>query len=450
MAALPHVPPHSRIAEPRRSSSLRRLALATGLASAGLAAGGTGGALLISDVTGTDSAAGAPFAFVVAGSAAGAVLISSVTRRAGRERALAGGYLAGMIGAFVVMAGGVASSVPFVLAGSLLLGPANAAVFLSRYAGADLAAEADRGRALGYMLFVTAAGAVLAPNLLAPADTIADAFGLARYSGLYLVAALAFGLSAAMSMHRARRPATSASHVPRNPSGPVPLAVDRRRGPGSASSRIRRASAPLVVLAAANMSMVGIMAIVPVHLSHHGHHLGAVGFVISAHVLAMFGPSPLSGWLCDRLGARPVAMTGGFVLLVAGVAAALTGDATLGPTTASLVVLGLGWNLAVVAGSAMLTAGLPPRERPRLEAAGEVAMGAAAAIGAAAAGILAASRGWPVMATAGGLVGAAALAAAGAKRDEARSRLTGGGLPELAVGCQAGATKPVEPADTTH
>jgi hypothetical protein len=49
------------------------------------------------------------------------------------------------------------------LADSAALGTANAAIFLTRSA-ANLGGESGRGRALGFVFFATALGAVASPN----------------------------------------------------------------------------------------------------------------------------------------------------------------------------------------------------------------------------------------------------------------------------------------------
>ena len=67
-----------------------------------------------------------------------------------------------------------------------------------------------------------------------------------------------------------------------------------------------------------------------------------------------------------------------------------------------LALLGVGWNAGLVAGSTLLASAVPPRQRPRVEGAGELSMGIAAATATAIAG--------PVV----GLAGYAALAVAGA------------------------------------
>src|SRR4029450_9525248 len=78
-----------------------------------------------------------------------------------------------------------------------------------------------------------------------------------------------------------------------------------------AGLRAARARTSLLILGTSNLVMVGVMAVAPVHLTEHGHHhLEFVGAVISLHVAGMFAPSPISGWLADRIGPIAVAVTG--------------------------------------------------------------------------------------------------------------------------------------------
>jgi MFS family permease len=73
-------------------------------------------------------------------------------------------------------------------------------------------------------------------------------------------------------------------------------------GGGFAALRQPPARAALVVLGATNLVMVAIMAVTPLLLMAHGHHLGFVGLAVSVHVLGMFAPSVATGWLADRVG----------------------------------------------------------------------------------------------------------------------------------------------------
>lgn len=367
--------------------------MATGLASAGLAAGGTGGALLATDMAGTDAVAGLPFALVVTGSALAAVAISWLTARIGRSAALATGHLAGVVGAAVVVTGAMLEALGMVWAGSFLLGAPNAAVFLARYAGADLAPSDRRGRSAGTVLFAIAVGSVVAPNLLGPADLAARAIGLPAFTGLYLVAIGVF-LAAAAVLARDR---SGRDGVPGLVSGSAGEPAPPRR--------------PLAVLGAANLAMVGIMAVVPVHLAHAGHGLDAIGLVIGIHVAGMFAPAPLSGRLVDGLGPRRVAAAAGVLFLASGTWGALADPDSHVAAIGFLLVLGLAWNLAVVSGSLALTVTPSAALRRRAEAEGEVVMGAAAALGAMAAGAVSAVAGWPALSAAGGLIGGSMLLA---------------------------------------
>jgi MFS family permease len=367
------------------------LAAATAVGGLGLAAGGTAGALLAEDITGSDAAAGVPLGVLVAGSAAGALLIARQTSRSGRASGLILGYVLGIAGAVTVIAGAVASSFALVLAGSAALGAANAAVFLTRYAAADVGDETTRGRALGIVFVAAAVGAITSPNLLGPTGRLADAIGLPELAGLYLVAIPAFAIAALM-LSRLSRPVYDRDE------GIVPAESGATVGLGSAQSA-------LVVLGAVNFVMVAVMAIAPVHLKEEGHELGFVGLVVGIHVFGMFAPSPLSGWLVDRAGSATVVSLGALLLVAAGVSGALVDPSGHVGVTLVLGLLGLGWNAGVVGGSTMLASAVPAGERPRAEGFGEIAMGGAAAIGAVFAGLVVAAGGFPALALTGATAG---------------------------------------------
>jgi MFS family permease len=376
----------------RERTVLLVLALATAVGGTGLAAGGTAGALLGADLAGSDAAAGVPLGLLVVGSAVAAPLISYSTPRIGRALSLTLGYLAGAAGAAVVVAAAALESFALLLVGSVLVGAANSAIFLSRYAAADSVGARVRGRALGTVFFATAVGAVASPLLLGPSGDLAETLGLPRLSGLYGVAIVAFGLAALILAAGAySRVLTTGLNADATAPGDR---LDVSRQDLMAGLRATRARTALLALGATNLVMVAVMAIAPVHLTDHGHRLEFVGIVISLHVAGMFAPSPLSGWLADRFGS--IAVTGvGFALLAsAGLVGALMREESGFQASGMLVLLGLGWNLGIVGGSILLSASTTPRLRPHAEGIGEVAMGIAAGVGAPVAGILVAGGGF--------------------------------------------------------
>jgi MFS family permease len=364
-----------------RTISLARLVCASGIAAVGLAAGGVGASLLGAELSGSTANSGLPVGLVVVGTALGAFLIARLTGHLGRHRALSVGYGLGAGGALVVVFSAISSSFPIMLLGATGTGIAQAALFLSRYAAADSAPERQRGRAVGLILVSVALGAVVSPNLLGPGAELALRVGVPASSGIFLIAAGAFA-TAALLISSGR-----AAHQP------DPCATDL-----SLAQVVRGLSQPAPLLAIAslgvtNILMVTVMTVVPIDLIQHGHSLELVGLMISAHVAAMFGPSPITGWLADRFQPRRVVTIGlGLVLLAA--VCGLSGphsDPTL--LTAFLVLLGAGWNCGIVGGSTMLVRSLPATLRPQAEASGEVAMGIAAAVGAPLSGLVLAIAG---------------------------------------------------------
>jgi MFS family permease len=389
-----------------RAAALASLFVATAVGSSGLAAGGTAGALLAERLVGS-SAAGVPLGVLVAGSAISALVMSRTTPGWGRGRSLMVGYLVGAVGAVGVVGAAEAESFALLLMGSFVLGGASAAVFLTRYAAAEAGGEAARGRALGTVFFATALGAVASPNLLGASGDLAVALGLPRLSGLYVIATVAFSVAAAV-LALASHPRVPV--VGRGAALLGPASTEAvQRGELARIGRLSSARTALVLLAGANFVMVAVMAIAPLAMTTHGHHLRVVGLAVSLHVAGMFAPSPVSGWLADRAGPRVVAAIGFAALVGSGIVGALIDGDSAAETIGVLAVLGVGWNFGVVGGSTRLAASVTPALRPRAEGIGEVAMGLAAAAAAPAAGVVAAAAGFAALSLA--VAGAAAMVA---------------------------------------
>jgi MFS family permease len=159
----------------------------------------------------------------------------------------------------------------------------------------------------------------------------------------------------------------------------------------------------LTVLLLANLVMVSVMTMAPMQLKHNGNGMGMVGLVVSVHIAGMFAPSPVSAWLRDRIGSM-VAAAAAAVLLVGASSLAAVGAHSSGTLTIAMVLLGAGWNLSLISGSTLLTAGVHAGERPRREGWGEVAMGAAAAGGGVGSGAMMTAGGYQLLAGAAAAV----------------------------------------------
>jgi MFS family permease len=166
-----------------------------------------------------------------------------------------------------------------------------------------------------------------------------------------------------------------------------------------------RPSVPLAIIAlvAGQFVMVLIMTMTPLHMAAHGHDLTAVGVVISGHTFGMFGLSPISGRLSDRYGSVAVILSGLAVVALASILAAVAPPDGGVLLFLALFLLGYGWNLGYVAGSALLTHGLSLAERTRVQGLADTLIWSSAAVASLGSGFVLAYAGYAIL----GLMGAA-------------------------------------------
>jgi MFS family permease len=148
--------------------------------------------------------------------------------------------------------------------------------------------------------------------------------------------------------------------------------------------------------------MVTVMVITSLHMKTHQHALTDISLVISAHTFGMFAFSFLSGRLTDRWGRAPVILTGAGLLVLACTLAPLSPGVL--PLSASLFLLGLGWNFCYVGGSALLSDQLSPAERAKVQGANDFVIGLATAAASLVSGLIFASVGFAVIGIMGALI----------------------------------------------
>jgi MFS family permease len=257
----------------------------------------------------------------------------------------------------------------------------------ARYVAADVASPAVRARAIAAVLAAVSVGAVAGPNLVAAAAGLEHWGWFPAGTGAYVIAAVGFAV-------------TTAAWSVGLDGGVAPVPDDGVTRQLTLADRTRQRTG-IGVLSLANLVMVATMTMAPVQMRMHDESgLGLVALVVSAHIAAMFGPSALSGRLVDRYGDRVATLVSCVLLTAATGLAALSGTST-GTLFVAMVLLGLGWNVATVTGSALLTRGVPLRQRARLEGRGEIGMGVAAAMGGGLSGVVMDAGGYPALATIG-------------------------------------------------
>ncbi|MEV5912091.1 MFS transporter [Streptomyces chartreusis] len=377
------------------------LGVATGIALA---------AVLAKEVSGTESLSGLAPTATVAGTAVLSMPLAALMTARGRRPGLVLAYLIGAVGAAVTVVAARVGSFPLLLCGMAAFGAASSANLQARFAAADLAEPDRRARAISLVVWATTIGAVLGPNIAAPAGRSVTGLGIPATAGPFLWAAGIFLISALVVavLLRPDPLLTARALAPADEGSPAARSLRAGMAAVAASPRARLA---VVSVAVAHTAMVSVMSMTPVALAHHGAGIDLIGLVISGHIAGMYAFAPLMGRLSDRLGRLSgIGLCVG--LLACAVFLAGTAGGSHGQTAVGLFVLGLGWSAGLVSGSALLTDSVPQPARAAAQGLSDLVMNASAGIGGAVAGLVVAkaSYGWLNLTAACLLLPLAALA----------------------------------------
>nr|WP_199813309.1 MFS transporter [Streptomyces aureocirculatus] len=367
------------------SQILGGLGVATGIALA---------AVLAKEVSGSESLSGLVSTATVAGTALLSVPLAALMTARGRRPGLVLAYVIGAVGAAVVVVAAAVGSFPLLLVGMAGFGAASSANLQARFAAADLAEPDGRARAISNVVWATTIGAVLGPNIAAPAGRSVRGLGIPEASGPFVWAAGVFLISA-LVVAVLLRPDPLLTARALEPAAEQTAGGRSLRAGIAAVAASGRARLALATVTVAHTAMVSIMSMTPVDLGHHGASIDLIGLVISGHIAGMYAFSPVMGRLADRVGRLTVI---GLSVGLLGCAALLAGTAggNHGQTAAGLFLLGLGWSAGLVAGSALLTDSVPQAARTAAQGLSDLTMNAAAGVGGAVAGLVVAraSYGW--------------------------------------------------------
>jgi MFS family permease len=361
------------------------------------------GSIMAATITGTNTWSGLPVAVGALGAALASWPLARLMSRSGRRPGLALGYGLAVAGALLGMMGVVSRSFALMLAGMALFGIANTSNLLARYAAADVSPGAQRGRAMGLIVWGSTVGSIIGPNLMDPALRAGNLLEVSPAASAFLISVAAYALAALLVEVFLR---------------PDPLLVTRQLQGVVGAGRTAQPARPLgailgdvrvqIALAALTISqfvMIGTTSTSPVYLHDQGHHVQTIGLAVSFHLAGMYVASPLSGWLCDRFGRLVMIGTGVLVLIAAVMLAGLAPGTDRALIIAGLFLNGVGWNFAFVAGSALLTEALSTAERASVQGLADLVMGLMGALGSAAGGMILGAWGFAILNTlAAGLV----------------------------------------------
>ncbi len=313
-------------------------------------------ALLMADILGSSTWAGASTAAITIGTAFSASALAGYMARKGRRPGLVLGYLAAALGGAVAVFGSSRLALVPYLVGLVLIGVGQGGTNLSRYAAADLAEPSARSKAISYVVFASTVGAVGGPALAGIAGDVGERFGYDELVGPFGFASVFFVIGGLVVWLGLRPDPLVVSGGTTVDETKVKAGFFRSLSIIWANPSARLALIGLVVSQAV---MVMVMAMTPLHMKEHGHSVGVVGWVLSAHTAGMFAFAPLAGWVSDRFGRVIGILIAGVVLMAATAMTALAGEAPALLMFPGLYLLGLGWSFGMVASSALLTESVP-------------------------------------------------------------------------------------------
>ena len=353
------------------------------------------GSIVAADITGSNTWSGLPTSIAALGAALASVPLARAMGRFGRRPGLTLGYGLGALGSGLAMLGVLTRDFPVLLLGMALFGLGQTSNLLARYAAADVSIGAQRGRAIGLIVWGSTLGSIVGPNLLGLAALSAGPLGLPIVGSPFLIGLAGFGLAALLVEVLLRPdPLTVARQLEE------PATAERPGEPARPLRAILRQPSVRLALGAlmtSQLVMIGTTSTSPVYLHDHGHHVDTIGLAVSLHLAGMYAASPLTGWLCDRFGRIAVIAAGALVLVGAVALAALAPGSDSLLVSLALFLNGVGWNFGFVAGSALLTDALTPVERTSMQGLADLVMGLMGAIGSALGGVILQTWGFPIL-----------------------------------------------------
>ena len=365
------------------------------LASAGFIAAATLNSIVGKELSNSSSWAGVPTAVYLLAGAFAAFMWGYVFDAIGRRGGLVTGLSLGVFGSGITFYAIAIHSFPIFLVGMVLMGIANAAVQLGRFAAAEVNRPEHRGRAISNVVIGGTVGSVIGPFVAGPAGGLVGSWGIDELAGAYLVALILFAIAAVVVFFGLR---PDPREIGKEVAEKFPETV-------SASGQVRgvleilrqpAAMVAVVSMVLGQMVMVLVMVITSLHMRDHHHELTDISAVIASHTFGMYAFSIISGRLADRWGRGAVILIGSATLVVACIAATISPNVL--PLSVALFLLGLGWNFCFVGGSTLLADQLSPLERSRTQGFNDLLVGLASALGSLESGFIFASLGYNMMA----------------------------------------------------
>ncbi|HEX6928536.1 MAG TPA: MFS transporter [Gammaproteobacteria bacterium] len=321
-----------------------------------------------------------PVALVIVGMAAGIMPVAALMRKKGRRTGFLFATAMAMAGVLLAVVAIERENFWLFCLATPFIGVHVASVQQYRFAVAESVPGADVPRAVSLILLGTLIAAFLGPFLAQSAQPVQ---GLSREAAAYLMLSGVLAIAFILLTRYRDVPAETAAAA--GEARPLPEILAQHR---------------FIVAALAAAVGYGVMTLLmtATPISMHvvdGHALHHTATVIQMHIVAMYLPSLVSGWLIRRFGEARLLLAG-IVILIGCVIAASMGHDVM-HYGAALILLGIGWNFLFVGGTTLLTHTYRASERFRVQAANDFLVFTVTAASSLASGAAIHAAGWNLL-----------------------------------------------------
>lgn len=338
--------------------------------------------VLVGGLLGADLAPGSelstlPVALLIIGTACGIVPVTRMMAKYGRKPVFVGIAVLAMLASLVAAATSYSGSFIGFLGAAFMLGVAVAGFQQIRFAAMESVPVSLAPKAASTVLLGGLVAAIIGPELV----TLGAPMFEQAFTGPFILMAV-ICLICALLFTR----------------------ISQQRDHCETSHEMEISSLREVVrhprfVVAVSSSVVGyalmsfIMTATPVHMHVMEHHsLEHTKWVIQSHIIAMFLPSLVSGWLISKLGVKNIIASGIAIYLLT-IFMALSGYELLNYWVA-LVLLGVGWNFLFLGGTVLLGQTHSAEQRYKVQGLHDFLVFTAQAIASLGAGAMLYTFGW--------------------------------------------------------
>ncbi len=301
-----------------------------------------------------------PISFLIIGSMISSPILSNLMQSKTRRFGLLLGNLAGLIGSLTALLGIFTSSFEAFLLGSFISGTYMASQAFYRFTATDVCENRFKARAISIVLSGGLIPAILGPSLIKLSLNIKNPEPfLYSYLAIVILNCLGPFILYFIKSHNSSKSIEGSGNE---------SFIFIMEKPNRSLAVILKSPAILVSISC-SMIAYGVMNLImtssPLAIVGCGFGTNQAASVVSAHALAMFAPSFITGKLIEKYGEKSI-IASGMTLFLLAIIVAYHGI-NIWNFYVSLILIGIGWNFGFIGSTTLLTKSHHPSERGKVQ-----------------------------------------------------------------------------------